>query len=82
VDQAILATVVETMREIFLNKNMSPPPLSAESPLDNTLGLDSMDFAELVVRLEDKFGFDPFACGTPPRLQKMGDLVEFYQKRP
>ena len=81
-DQTILATVLDTMREIFLNKDMSPPALSAESPLDNTLGLDSMDFAELVVRLEDKFGFDPFARGTPPRLQKIGDLVEFYQMRP
>ena len=79
-DQTILATVLDTLREIFSNNGLQPPALTAETPLDNTLGLDSMDFAELVVRLEDKFGFDPFASGTPPRLQKIGDLVEFYQK--
>jgi acyl carrier protein len=82
VDSSSLATIVDTMREVYRNKNLEPPVLNAETPLDNSIGLDSMDFAELVVRLESKFGFDPFASGTPPRLQKIGDLVDFYQRRP
>ena len=37
--------------------------LSLRTPLDATLGLDSLDYAELVVRLEGAFGVDPFASG-------------------
>ena len=79
-NDAILKTVLEAMAEIFKNKGADVPSIDSETKLDQTLGLDSMDFAELVVRLEQAFGFDPFSTGTPPRLQKVGDLVSFYDK--
>ena len=54
----------------------------ALAPLDDDLpllesGLDSLGFAILVARLEDKLGVDPFASGDafPTTL---GELIAFY----
>ena len=61
-----LPRVIEEFGAVFRNKGMNPPPLSWETALDGSLGLESLDFAELVVRLEQTFGKDPFSEGTSP----------------
>jgi len=43
-------------RRGFKNKRLTPPPLTAMTVLDASLGLESLDFAEMVVRLEQAFG--------------------------
>ncbi len=73
-----LAKVVEEFVVVFKNKGLNPPPLSTDTVLDGTLGLESLDFAELVMRLEQVFGKDPFSAGTIPAVRTLGDLCSLY----
>ena len=70
--------VIETIRAVFANKGIEAPPLDAATLLDNSLGLDSLDYAELVARLEMEFGYDPFADGPIPSVRVIADLVSLY----
>ncbi len=70
--------VSQCIREVFVSKRQTPPPIAENTPLDASLGLESLDYAELVVRLEEVFGIDPFAEGIPPNLQTVGDLAKLY----
>ncbi|MBM4061143.1 MAG: acyl carrier protein [Planctomycetes bacterium] len=65
-------------RDVFANRGRRSPELMAESPLDASLGLESLDFAEVVVRLEMEFGVDPFANGVPAGVRRLGDLYRLY----
>lgn len=45
------------------------------------LGLDSLCFAILVARLEDRLGIDPFATSDDGELPvTLGDLVRLYER--
>jgi acyl carrier protein len=70
---------VSCIAEVFSGKGQEAPVLSLHTPLDGTLGLDSLDYAELVVRLEGAFGVDPFASGAVSSpLNTVGDLLRLY----
>lgn len=73
------ATVIEAIAQLFEDKGLSPPGLEASTRLEE-LGLDSLDFAELVVRLEARFGADPFAQGAPPRVSTIAQLARLYDE--
>lgn len=75
----VVERVIACVAEVFSNKGVDPPTLSASTPLDAELGLDSLDYAELVSRLEGEFGFDPFATDTPPAVRTVSDLAELYR---
>ncbi len=75
---ANLNTVIQEFSTVFKNKGLKPPPLSRETILDGSLGLESLDFAELVLRLEQVFGTDPFSSGTIPEVRTLGDLCLLY----
>jgi acyl carrier protein len=77
-DSEILPRVIEEFGAVFRNKGLKPPPLAPETALDGSLGLESLDFAELVVRLEEAFGKDPFSNGTIPEVRTLGDLCALY----
>lgn len=64
--------------EVFAGKGLAAPEITADTVLDTSLGLESLDFAEIVLRLEEEFGFDPFANGIPPHVQVFGDLAPLY----
>jgi len=71
--------VIRCIQEVFESKRQKPPSIGEGTRLDASLGLESLDYAELVVRLEQAFGADPFAEGIPPGLQTVGDLVALYK---
>ena len=73
-----VATVIEVLREVISNKGLSTPQLETETPLDGSLGLDSLDYAEVVLRLEAVFGTDPFSNSQPPVIRTIGDLANAY----
>ncbi len=77
-DDVVKDTIVATVREVLAAKGLRPA-LSAESPVDRSLGLDSLDWAAVVVQLEDRLGLDPFAEGGMPSLVTLGDFIAFYQ---
>ncbi len=69
--------VCEQIREVFANKGQTAPSLTAETMLDLSLGLESLDFAELAIRLEGALGKDPFASSVPP-IATVADLAKLY----
>lgn len=71
--------VVGQIREVFANKGQLAPPVGPETPLDLSLGLDSLDFAELGIRLEQAFGKDPFASSVPS-VATVADLAALYER--
>ena len=75
---ATLDGVIDSLRAVFENKGLQPPEMSEDTVLDRSLGLESLDFAELVVRLEQHFGKDPFATDHPPQVRTIGDLAAAY----
>lgn len=74
-----MGKVVAELEAIFRGKDMAPPPLLPETILDGSLGLESLDFAELVVRLEGAFGKDPFSEGEMPEIRTIADLANVYE---
>lgn len=44
------------------------------------IGLDSLDFATLVVRLERETGYDPFRAGHAQLPRTVGELVRLYTR--
>lgn len=77
--QPTLEKVVLEFETVFRNKGLSPPALVPETALDGSLGLESLDFAELVVRLESVFGRDPFAQDPLPEVRTLAELCSLYE---
>jgi acyl carrier protein len=73
------AKVIACIAEVFDNKGEAAPPLGPDTRLDASLGLDSLDFAELVVRLEARFGGDPFSHGASERVGTVAELARLYE---
>lgn len=71
--------VIACLGQVFENKGQTPPALSGETALDHSIGLESVDFAELVVRLEDAFGFDPFSQGAELDVLDIKTLASLYK---
>jgi acyl carrier protein len=78
IQDSILPTVIAEFGVVFRNKGIDPPPMTSETVLDSSLGLESLDFAEVVVRLEEAFGKDPFSNGTIPEVRTLGQLCALY----
>ena len=70
--------ILQIIGETAAAKGLRMPDLGLGSPIDRNLGLDSLDWAAIVVRLEMETGIDPFAAGTPYQLRTVSDLVDFY----
>ena len=72
-------TVIDVIREVALE---SDKQLDANFGDDTVLldsGLDSLDFAIIVARLEERFGEDPFAAMDEPVYPKtLSDFVTIY----
>jgi acyl carrier protein len=74
-----LEKIVGEFETVFKNKGLTPPCLVPDTVLDGSLGLESLDFAELVVRLEQVFGIDPFSQDTIPEVRTLADLCVLYE---
>ena len=73
--------VIRCMTDVFKNKGLRPPALSSTTRLAPELGLDSLDYAELIIRLETEFGRDPLQDGQLPELKTIADLAKLYEQR-
>jgi len=76
---ATFEKIVGEFKVVFKSKGLTPPSLAPETVLDGSLGLESLDFAEVVVRLEQVFGKDPFSEGTIPEVRTLHDLCTLYE---
>ena len=73
-------TILAEMTDVAALQKKPLAALVDDLPLLES-GLDSLGFAILVARLEDKLGTDPFASGEafPSTL---GELIAFYDRVP
>src|SRR5690606_9881868 len=72
-------TIVAVIQDILTRKGLQPTSITRDTPIDRSLGLRSIDWAEVVVRLEDEFGTDPFENGQAGALRTLDDLVRLYE---
>ena len=79
--ESLESQIIEVFCEVLKEQDdgASPPELASDSILLET-GLDSLGFAILVVRLEEKLGYDPFVLSSEAYYPRtFGDFVRFYQ---
>ena len=73
--------IKQTFVQVFIENNPDEeiPSLNKDLVLLDS-GLDSLGFAVLVVKLEEKLEFDPFILSeTPYYPQTLGDFIKFYE---
>ena len=76
---SIKLTVISEIEQIAEQHQKRLAPLTDESILMNT-GLDSLCFAVLVARLEDRLGVDPFSTSDDISFPvTLGDFVRVYE---
>ncbi|MEM8680197.1 MAG: acyl carrier protein [Planctomycetota bacterium] len=69
---------IETSISTILSQSgRSMPAWDDDLSLSEDLKLDSLDLAQMVVRLEGELGRDPFRTGSHP-VRTLRDLVELY----
>lgn len=73
-------TILETFREVAeMMEAKLVQDLHSDTPLLET-GIDSLGFAVVVARLQEKLGFDPFTESEEPYYpQTVAEFVRFYE---
>jgi len=71
---------IKEIINIVLEKNNKETvkDLNKETSLRDDLGMDSLDLAELTVRIEDEYDVDIFEDGI---IDKVGEIIEKISKR-
>jgi acyl carrier protein len=76
---SIKLTVISEIEQIAAQQNKKLGPLTDDAMLVNT-GLDSLCFAILLARLEDRLGIDPFETSDDTSFPvTLGDFVRLYE---
>lgn len=71
--------IIDLLKEVFTMKDMAIPDLGPDTILDQ-LGLESLDFAQVVIRMEELTGKDPFATGVDHQIHLLSDLAILYDE--
>jgi len=75
----IKLTIMDQMAQVAREHGRTLAPLRDDLVLLDS-GLDSLGFAVLVARLEDRLGIDPFTASEDAAFpQTLGDLVKVYE---
>jgi acyl carrier protein len=76
----VRSEIVSLLKEVAAEQHKALAPLSDQLGLLDT-GLDSLCFAIIVARLEDRLGFDPFSTAEDARFPvTVGDFIKFYEQ--
>ena len=70
--------IITAIGRILQDKGMAEVTVGPDTPVDGSLGLDSLDWAAIVVELETELGVDPFVEGVERELKTVQDLIEVY----
>jgi len=74
--------LVALVNHVRIGRGLAPLPFPlADADLRRDLQLDSLDLAELTVRIQDKFGVDVFAAGVVRTWGELLQRVEAYVAR-
>jgi acyl carrier protein len=73
------AAILAAFQEVAKEQKKKLAPLKDDLALLDS-GLDSLCFATIVARLEDKLGIDPFSAGDEVDLPiTLGDFIKCYE---
>jgi len=76
---SVKLTIIEQMEQIAREHGKILAPLKEDLVLADC-GLDSLGFAVLVARLEDRLGIDPFSAAEEAVFPvRLGDFVKVYE---
>ena len=76
---SVRQVVIAQIEQVAAEQNKALRPLTDELSLLDS-GLDSLCFAILVARLEDKIGFDPFTISDDVEFPvTLGDFIRAYE---
>lgn len=76
---SVKLTIMDQMKEIAREHGRNLAPLREDLVLLNS-GLNSLAFAVLVARLEDRLGIDPFTASEDAQFPvTFGDFVKVYE---
>jgi len=79
---SVRSTIVSHFKPAAGERQRRLAPLADDLKLLQS-GLDSLSFAIIVARLEDKFGFDPFNADEAVEFPvTFGDFVRLYESSP
>ena len=76
-DASVHETIVDTIQNVLRDSGRQAPDMDRETSFAESIKLDSLDFAVVVVQLEQKLGVDPFRDGAQP-VQTVGQFVDLY----
>jgi len=71
-------TVMQTISGLLAEQDLDTSLLDSEAKLVDTLGLKSMDIAQVVLTLEDELDVDPFQEIPITSIRTVGDLINAY----
>jgi hypothetical protein len=71
--------IAEILTEIMQAKGVPPVAFDAATVLEQ-IGLESLDFAQVVIRMEELTGQDPFATATEYQIKTLSDLAAVYDQ--
>lgn len=76
---SVRSAVISEFKQVAREQSKKLAPLADDLPLLDT-GLDSLCFAIIVARLEDRLGVDPLSAAEDVRFPvTLGDFVRFYE---
>ena len=79
-DLTVIDVIIEELGQLARNKGETLPVVTAETVfLDDTMPIDSLDLATLLVVLERRLGYDPFRKGFR-QFRSVGELAAMYQE--
>ncbi len=77
--EEISSLVIETIHQVIADSGRKVDQVSPDDPLREKLGLDSLDLAVVVVRMQQETGLDPFRRQRQS-IHNVENLVRAYQE--
>ena len=73
--------MLEKIREILKEQlNLNPEDVTESSSFKEDLGVDSLDLFELLMSLEEEYGFE-IPAEDMEGLETVGDVIDYLQKK-
>jgi acyl carrier protein len=76
---SIRSTIQRVLSNVLQDAGREIPEFADDALLADTILLDSLDFAVVIVNLERELGVDPFRKSTQ-RIRTFGELVDLYEE--
>lgn len=77
-EDGVKETVTSTIAAVMAARDLDPGGIEPLARLSETLGLRSLDLAQIVLTLEDDLNIDPFQTIPITSIRTVGDLTDAY----